>query len=100
MKRSNQVVVLGGDLAEKLFGNSNAIGQQLRVGNTSFQMIGMLTAKGSSVGADYDDAGINTRLHFSKPTCRQEFSLWYCLRLPCRCGRDSESVDAAEFQID
>ncbi len=58
IKRSNQVVVLGGDLAEKLFGSSNAMGKQLRVGNTSFQVIGTLTSKGSSVGADYDDAAL------------------------------------------
>ncbi|EAW43748.1 hypothetical protein N9414_22293 [Nodularia spumigena CCY9414] len=49
MKRNNQVVVLGADLAERLFGNSNPQGQQLRIKNASFQVIGVLESKGSNL---------------------------------------------------
>ncbi|MGH7998009.1 MAG: ABC transporter permease, partial [Brasilonema sp.] len=58
MKRNNQVTVLGANLAQKLFGNTNPIGQQLRIKNASFQIIGVLEGKGSSLGSDYDEAAL------------------------------------------
>ncbi|MEA5505486.1 ABC transporter permease [Halotia wernerae UHCC 0503] len=99
IKRSNQVVVLGGDLAEKLFGNSNAIGQQLRVGNTSFQVIGTLTSKGSSVGADYDDAALIPITTSANRLVGKNSPYGIALDYLVAAARDSESVDAAEFQI-
>src|SRR5918998_1634926 len=42
IKRSNQVVVLGATLAERFFGNSDPVGQQLRLKNVTFQVIGVL----------------------------------------------------------
>ncbi|MBC1218840.1 ABC transporter permease [Nostoc sp. UCD121] len=99
IKRSNQVVVLGGDLAEKLFGNSNAIGQQLRIGNTSFQVIGTLIAKGSSVGADYDDAALIPITTSANRLVGKNSPYGIALDYLVAAARDSESVDAAEFQI-
>ncbi len=99
IKRSNQVVVLGGDLAEKLFGNSNAIGQQLRVGDTSFQVIGTLISKGSSVGADYDDAAIIPITTSANRLVGKNSPYGIALDYLVAAARDSESVDAAEFQI-
>ncbi|MBH8556332.1 ABC transporter permease [Nostocaceae cyanobacterium CENA357] len=99
IKRSNQVVVLGGDLAEKLFGSTNAIGQQLRVGNTSFQVIGTLTSKGSSVGADYDDAALIPITTSANRLVGKNSPYGIALDYLVAAARDSESVDAAEFQI-
>ncbi|QLE48548.1 FtsX-like permease family protein [Nostoc sp. C057] len=99
IKRNNQVVVLGGDLAEKLFGNSNAIGQQLRIGNTSFQVIGILIAKGSSVGADYDDAALIPITTSANRLVGKNSPYGIALDYLVAAARDSESVDAAEFQI-
>ncbi|NEU82293.1 ABC transporter permease [Nostoc sp. UIC 10630] len=99
IKRNNQVVVLGGDLAEKLFGNSNAIGQQLRIGNTSFQVIGTLIAKGSSVGADYDDAALIPITTSANRLVGKNSPYGIALDYLVAAARDSESVDAAEFQI-
>ncbi|MFN6526395.1 ABC transporter permease [Nostoc sp. ChiSLP03a] len=99
IKRNNQVVVLGGDLAEKLFGNSNPVGQQLRVGNTSFQVIGTLTAKGSSVGADYDDAALIPITTSANRLVGKNSPYGIALDYLVAAARDSESVDAAEFQI-
>src|SRR5918998_1509849 len=42
IKRSNQVVVLGANLAERLFGSTDPVGQQLRLKNVTFQVIGVL----------------------------------------------------------
>ncbi|BAY75547.1 hypothetical protein NIES25_19930 [Nostoc linckia NIES-25] len=99
IKRSNQVVVLGADLAEKLFGNSNATGQQLRIGNTSFQVIGTLVAKGSSVGADYDEAAIIPITTSANRLVGKNSPYGIALDYLVAAARDGDSVDAAEFQI-
>ncbi|MBD2676286.1 MULTISPECIES: ABC transporter permease [Nostoc] len=99
IKRSNQVVVLGGDLAEKLFGNSNPTGQQLRIGNTSFQVIGTLVAKGSSVGADYDEAALIPITTSANRLVGKNSPYGIALDYLVAAARDGDSVDAAEFQI-
>jgi len=53
-----KVIVLGQTVVDKLYGsNSNPVGQMVRVGNTPFQVVGVVTRKGqSATGQDYDDA--------------------------------------------
>jgi putative ABC transport system permease protein len=53
-----KVAVLGQTVVDKLFGaNADAVGQQVRIKNVPFQVVGVLARKGQSpVGQDYDDA--------------------------------------------
>jgi putative ABC transport system permease protein len=53
-----KVVVLGATVVEKLFGpTANPVGQSVRIGNTPFTVVGVLSRKGqSATGQDYDDA--------------------------------------------
>ncbi|BAY92661.1 MULTISPECIES: ABC transporter permease [unclassified Tolypothrix] len=99
MKRSNQVAVLGADLAQRLFGSANPVGQQLRIKNTSFQVIGVLTAKGSNLGVNYDDAAlvpiITTANRLIGRTSPYGLELSYIVV----SAKNADSVDAAEFQI-
>jgi putative ABC transport system permease protein len=56
-QRSNGlVVVLGETLAERLFDDQSPIGKQVRIQNITFEVVGLLKKKGSSLGLDYDDA--------------------------------------------
>jgi putative ABC transport system permease protein len=50
LQRSNQVVVLGPDLVDDLFAGGDPIGQQIRIQNLSFQVIGVMKAKGAFLG--------------------------------------------------
>jgi len=52
-----KVIVLGQTVAKQLFGpSSDPVGQMVRIKNTPFQVVGVLTAKGQSpTGQDYDD---------------------------------------------
>jgi len=99
MKRSNQVVVLGAKLAQRLFGNTTPVGQQLRIKNTSFQVIGVLAAKGSNLGVDYDDAAlipVNTMANrIVGRTSPYGLELTYIVA----SAKNADSVDAAAFQI-
>ncbi|MFN8094152.1 MAG: ABC transporter permease [Vicinamibacteria bacterium] len=49
------VAVLGNTVRTKLFGGQDPIGQNVRLGNVSAQVIGVLTAKGQAGMGDQDD---------------------------------------------
>ncbi|MFK8186487.1 MAG: ABC transporter permease [Phormidesmis sp.] len=56
-QRSNTLVaVVGSTLADSLFDEQNPLGQQIRIKGISFEIVGILEKKGSSLGLDYDDA--------------------------------------------
>lgn len=48
------VVVLGAELAQKLFDRNNPVGQEIQIGNLSFQVIGVLQRKGAFLGVNPD----------------------------------------------
>lgn len=47
--------VLGSKVAQDLFGDDNPIGKRVKIGDESFSVIGVLTAKGSSIVSDQDN---------------------------------------------
>jgi putative ABC transport system permease protein len=54
-----KVTVLGQTVARELFGDAPALGQQLRIKNVPFTVIGVLSEKGQSAwGADQDDTAL------------------------------------------
>ncbi|BCL36376.1 ABC transporter permease [Nostoc sp. MS1] len=98
-KRSNQVAVLGAKLAERLFSNTNPVGQQLRIKNTSFQIIGVLEAKGSNLGVDYDDAALVPIITAANRIVGRTSPYGLELTYVVASAKNAESVDAAVFQI-
>jgi putative ABC transport system permease protein len=52
------VMVIGPDLADSLFGDIDAVGQEVRLKGRSFQVIGVMTKKGGFAGPGYDNTGI------------------------------------------
>jgi len=98
-KRNNQVTVLGAKLAERLFGSSNPVGAQLRIKDSSFQVIGVLEAKGSSLGADYDEAALIPITTSANRLVGRNSPYGIGLDYIVVSARDANSVDGAEFQI-
>ena len=45
LEKRRRVIFLGSEIARKLFGNSPAVGETIRVGGLSFEVIGVLTQK-------------------------------------------------------
>ncbi len=99
MTRNNQVVVLGADTAGKLFGNTNPVGKQLRIKDSSFQVIGVLAAKGSSIGADYDKAAIVPLTTSANRLIGRNSPYGIALDYLVASADRTENVDAAVFQI-
>ncbi|WP_315790020.1 ABC transporter permease [Fischerella sp. JS2] len=99
IKRNNQVTVLGAKLAEKLFGSSNPVGAQLRIKDSSFQVIGVLEAKGSSLGADYDEAALIPITTSANRLVGRNSPYGIGLDYIVVSARNANSVDGAEFQI-
>lgn len=56
LNKRNRVAVIGTTVAENLFENQNPVGQNIRINNQPYKVIGLLESKGqSSMGQDQDD---------------------------------------------
>ncbi len=99
IRRSNQVTVLGADLAERLFGNVDPVGEQMRIKNATYQVIGVLEPKGSSLGTDYDDAAFVPVTTMANRIVGRTSPYGIPLTYLVVSAKSTESVDAAEFQI-
>ncbi|MBE9129147.1 MULTISPECIES: ABC transporter permease [unclassified Coleofasciculus] len=100
IKRNNQVATIGSELAEKLFGYQDPIGQQIRIKNVSFQIVGVMETKGTFLGNNQDDVAfvplstMTNRLQGRTSPYGVEVS-WISVS-----ARDRESISAAQFQIE
>jgi len=54
-QQNAQVVALGAEVANKLFGSENPVGKEVQLNNLTFQVIGVLQAKGAFLGPSQDD---------------------------------------------
>ncbi|WP_027006666.1 ABC transporter permease [Conexibacter woesei] len=55
VKKHNRVVVLGPTVVENLFNGVNPVGQTVKMGGSSFTVVGVTKAKGSNGTTDQDD---------------------------------------------
>jgi putative ABC transport system permease protein len=59
LRAGAKVVVLGATTARELFGSASALGEQIRISNVPFSVIGLLSVKGQSGwGSDQDDTAL------------------------------------------
>ncbi len=54
-KQNSQVAILGASIANKLFSNQNPLGKTFQINGLSFQVIGLMKAKGASLGVNPDE---------------------------------------------
>ncbi len=66
------VCVLGKKIKMELFGNVNALGQWLRIGDRRYRVVGVLGKTGISIGVDIDDIAIipvaSAQILFNQPS--------------------------------
>jgi putative ABC transport system permease protein len=99
VKQDKQIAMVGTDIAQRLFGNNDPIGKQIRINNVSFEIVGLMESKGSSFGSNQDDTIFVPITTMSKRIIGRTSPYGLRLSLISVSAKNSESMDAAEFQI-
>ena len=99
VKAARAVTVLGSDLRVKLFPTGKAIGEQVRIGSQSFQVVGVMEPKGAVFGSNQDEnAYIPLSTMVNRLTGRDP-TYGVSLSFISVEARDGASTGAAKFQI-
>jgi putative ABC transport system permease protein len=98
-RRDNRVAVLGTDTAQRLFGSANPLGAQIWIKNNDFEVIGVMKAKGTSFGFNNDDVIFVPITTMSKRLLGQQSPYGIKLSYISAVAKNSESIEAAEFQM-
>lgn len=99
VQRNTPVVILGSDVARKFFGNSDPIGQQIRIKNIGFQVIGVMESKGAFLGSNQDDAVYIPITTMSNRITGNTSPYGTAVTFISANARDEASVNAAQFQL-
>lgn len=99
VKAARTVVVIGPDLRNKLFPNGNSIGQNLRIRDQSFTVVGVMAPKGAVFGSNQDEnAYIPISTMVSRLTGRDP-TYGVSLSFISAEATSEQSTSAAKFQI-
>lgn len=99
LRRNAPVVALGSELAENLFGPQDPVGQQVRIKNVSFQVIGVMEPKGSFLGDNYDELALVPVTTMANRIVGQTSLYGLEVSFISVSAQDAASVNAAQFQI-
>ncbi|MGA1622839.1 MAG: ABC transporter permease [Synechocystis sp.] len=55
LERARRVAVIGSEIADRLYKTQTPLGQTIRINNISFEIIGVMEAKGSTLGSNQDE---------------------------------------------
>ena len=100
LKRNNQIVVLGPELAEQLFGKQNPIGKQVRIKNGSFQVVGVTKAKGTLLGTSQDDLAYLPLTTMANRLVGDTSPYGLQVGMISVSAKDQDSIGAAQFQME
>lgn len=95
-RRATSVAVLGSKLKNELFQEENPLGQFVRIGESRFQVVGVMESKGNMLGFDFDDLA-----YISVASAMKLFNLEELneIHVQFPSGRPSESVAQAVAQL-
>jgi putative ABC transport system permease protein len=99
IKSNNQVVLLGSDVVNKMFGNEDPIGERIRIRNTSFTVIGVMQPKGSFLGSNQDDAVYIPLTTMANRLRGRTSPYGLLVDFIAVSAKDTNSIGAAQFQI-
>lgn len=100
LKRNNQVTILGSELAEKLFGNKDPIGEQVRIKNVSFQVVGVMESKGTFLGNNQDEIAYLPLTTMANRLVGRTSPYGMEVSFISVSAKSQDSVGAAKFQIE
>lgn len=97
--RNTRVAVLGADVAAQFFEDKDPIGEKIRIRNTSFEVVGVLQAKGSFLGSNQDDAVYVPLTTTATLLTGRTSPFGLDLTFISISAIDEANIPAAEFQI-
>ena len=100
LKRNQQVVAIGSELAEQLFGNANPLGEQIRIKNVSFTVIGVMQPKGSSFGTNLDETAFLPVTTMANRIVGKNSPYGLSVTFINVSIKDENQMRAAQFQIE
>lgn len=98
-QQNAQVVVLGSDVASKLFGSDRPIGKEVQINNLSFQVIGVMQAKGAFLGPSQDDIAYVPITTMANQLAGRKSAYGIPVDYIEISAQDKSSLRAAAFQI-
>lgn len=98
-QQNARVVVLGAAVAGKFFGTENPLGQSVEMNNLSFQVIGVMQAKGAFLGNNPDEAAYIPITTMSVQLAGRQSPLGISIDHLEVSARDRSKVEAAVFQV-
>lgn len=100
VKRNNRVVVLGAEIAERFFPWDNPLGKQIRIKNISFEVIGVMKAKGSFLGNNQDETVYIPLSTMANQIVGRTSPYGTQVNFISVSAKNEESIRAAKFQIE
>lgn len=100
LKRTTRVAALGAELAQKLFGNEDPLGKQVRVRNVSFEVVGIMKEKGSFLGQNQDDAIYLPLTTMANQLIGRTSPYGTEVSFIAVSAKDEGSINAAKFQTE
>ncbi len=98
--RSQKVAVLGPAVVDQIFAGQNPLGQIIRVGNLSFEVVGVLEAKGSFFGSNQDEIVVIPLSVMSSQIVGNNSPYGIQLSWINVKAKDQTKIRAAKFQIE
>jgi putative ABC transport system permease protein len=100
IQRNNRVAVLGAEVVETFFGQSPAIGQSIRIKNSSFRVVGILEPKGTMLGNNQDDEIYLPISTLSNNLVGRTSPYGMQLNFISVTAKNEDTIKAAQFQIE
>lgn len=100
LRRNEQVAALGAEVAATLFGNTDPIGQQIRIRNVSFSVIGVMQPKGATFGQNQDDIVLVPLTTMANRITGNTSPYGTRINFISVSVQNEESMRAAQFQIE
>ncbi|KMW70556.1 MAG: ABC transporter permease [Limnoraphis robusta] len=100
LKRNEQIVALGSEIAEQLFGNEDPLGKQVRLKDTSLQVVGIMQPKGSTFGSNEDMNAFVPITTMANRIVGQTSPYGTQVTFISVSVKDQDSMKAAQFQIE
>jgi putative ABC transport system permease protein len=99
IKSDRRIAILGPDIAKTLFGSIDPLNKQIRIKNVDFEVVGVMQAKGSSFGFNLDEIIYVPITAMSKQLIGQKSPYGIKLSYISAVAKNSDSIEAAEFQM-